>query len=311
MQAADPFTGRPTRLRGPALLPAHESAALQDDHQRRLEALARLSAAAARVGIGTDPDDDLVLFPEDELSLLAGADALWGELASAVKAFRALLPIVPLELFGFAADAEDPIGDGSPHLRRIGSGVEASAFEAADGSIYKFFLPREEGRIGGSFSFLRGEETALVAEASLGSYRDLFEKLLLILALDGMPTEVVGVTPEGVVIAKQTLGERLPDGADTSGVLPAGLIPIPARFLRAHRDHPRLYFHGERAWLVADLHAKNLVRAVDGVLRAIDLLAAPMPLALATAEPLLADWLERVRLDPGASMLRAVADDEL
>ncbi|HEY0945054.1 MAG TPA: hypothetical protein VGD81_07285 [Opitutaceae bacterium] len=310
MQAADPFTGRLTRLHGPALLSADENAALQDDHQRRLEALARLGAAAARVGIGTDPDDDLVLFPEDEISLLAGADALWAELAAAIAAFRATLPIVPLETFGFA-DSEDPIGDGSPRLRRIGSGVEASAFEAADGSIYKFFLPREEGRIGGSFTFQRGAETALLAEASLGTYRDLFEKLILILALEGMPTEVVGVTPEGVVIVKQALGERLPDNTDTSALLPGGLIPIPARFLRAHRDHPRLYFFAERAWLVADLHAKNLVRAIDGVLRTIDLLAAPLPMALAAAEPLLADWLERVRRDPAATILRAVPDDEL
>jgi len=309
----DPFTGLPTRLRGSTLLSVGEYAALQDDHERRLEALARLGAAAARVGIATDPDDDLVLFPEDELSLLAGADALWGELAAAVEALRACLPVVPLEAFGFPADTDDPLGDGSPRLRRIGSGVEASAFEAEDGSIYKFFLPRREeaGRIGGSFTFRRGEESALVADASLGRYRDLFEKLLLILALDGMPTEVVGVTPEGVIIAKQTRGERLPEATDTSGLQPPALIPIPARFLRAHRDHPRLFFFQDRAWLVADLHARNLVRAADGALRAIDLLAAPLPPVLVTAEPLLTDWLERVRADPTAGVLRGARDEEL
>lgn len=307
----DPFTGFPSRIRGGTLLAADEYAALQDDHERRLEALARLGAAAARVGFATDPDDDLVLFPEDELSLLAGADELWGELAGAVVALRHCTPLLPLELFGFPVDTDDPLGDGSPRLRRIGSGVEASAFQAEDGSVYKFFLPREGGRIGGSFCFTAGEEIALQADAGLGCYRDIFEKLQLILALEGMPTEVVGVTPEGVIITKQTAGTCLPEGMDTSRLQPPALIPIPARFLRAHRDHPRLFFFKDCPWLVADLHARNLVRAIDGTLRAIDLLAARLPLDLIAAEPLMADWIERVRVDPDASVLPGAHDDEL
>lgn len=310
---ADPFTGRPSRVCGSRLLSGEETAALQHDHERRLEALAGLSQAAEGVGFGTDSDDDLVLWAEDELSLLAGAGGAWTELDRAAQSLRACLPIVPLDVFGFPEGSEDPFGEGSVALHRIGSGVEATAFQAkADGSIYKFYLPREEGRIGGSFTFSPGgEETALLAEASLGSYRALFEKLALILALGGMPTEVVGVTPEGVIVAKQARGERLAEDTDTSALQPASLIPIPARFLRARRDHPRLFFRHARPWLVADLHAKNLVRASDGSLRAIDLLAAPWPGALIAAEPLLADWLERVRIDPHASVLRAVSDDEL
>ena len=76
---ADPFTGRPTRVRGSRLPGADEQTALQHDHERGLETLARLRAAAEGVGFGTDPDDDLVLSAEDGLSLLAGADALWDE----------------------------------------------------------------------------------------------------------------------------------------------------------------------------------------------------------------------------------------
>lgn len=309
---ADPFTGRPTRVRGSRLPGADEQTALQHDHERGLETLARLRAAAEGVGFGTDPDDDLVLSAEDGLSLLAGADALWSELDAALGAFRAWVPLVSLGQFGFPEDAEDPFGEGSTRLRRIGSGVEASAFQAEDGSIYKFFLPREGGRIGGSFTFVRdGHEVAFRAEASLGSYRSLFEKLHLILSLGGMPTEVVGLTPEGVLVVKQTAGERLPENLDTSALLPAGLIPIPSRFLRAQRDHPRLWFQGGAPWLVADLHAKNLVRAADGSLRVIDLLAAPMPRRQFAGEPLLASWLDRVARDPQAGLLEAVPDDEL
>jgi hypothetical protein len=308
----DPFTGRPTCIQGGRLPSDEERRALQHDHGRRLEALARFGAAAAQVGIGTDPDDDLVLWEADEIGLLAGADPLWHELDEAAKEFRKLLPMISLEDFGFPEGVEDLLAECSPRLRPISSGVEATAFEAQDQSIYKFFMPREDGRIGGTFAFRKGEEVALLADASDGSYRAMLEKFDLILRLGGMPTEVIGVTQhEGVLVTKQTLGGLLSEGADTSRVQPAALIPIPSRFLRAHRDHPRLYFVDGKPWLVADLHSKNLVRAADGELRAIDLLAAPFPAELVAKEPLLADWLDRARLDPAAGLLRPVHDDEL
>jgi hypothetical protein len=308
----DFFTGQPTCIQGGRLPSPAERSALHNDHWRRLEALDRFVAAAARVGIGTDPDDDLVHWEPDEVGLLAAADPLWHELDEASRAFRATLPLLALEDFGFPSEVEDLLGEASPRLRPISSGVEATAFEAADRSIYKFFMPRANGRIGGSFTFHRGEETALLAVADDGSYRAMLEKFELILRLDGMPTEVLGVTRrDGILITKQTLGELLPEGADTSGVQPPALIPIPARFLRAQRDHPRLFFRNDEPWLVADLHARNLVRASDGRLRAIDLLAARLPNDLVSAEPFIADWLARVRLDPAASVLPGAADDEL
>jgi len=309
---ADPFTGKPTCIQGGRLPSLEERRELQHDHRRRLEALARLGAAAARVGIGTDPDDDIVLWEADEIALLAGADPLWHELSEAARDFREWLPVISLEDFGFPEEVGDLLAECGPRLRPISSGVEATAFEAEDHSIYKFFMPRADGRIGGTFEFRRGEEVALLAHASDGSYRAMLEKFDLIVRLGGMPTEVIGVTRrEGVLVTKQTLGALLPEGADTSGLQPAPLIPIPSRFLRAHRDHPRLYFVEGRPWLVADLHSKNLVRAADGELRAIDLLAAPLPAELVAKEPLLADWLERARLDPSAPLLRATHDDEL
>ncbi len=308
----DLFTGKPTCIQGGRLPDEATWRALQHDHRRRLEALARFRAAAQAVGIGTYPDDDLVLWEPDEIGLLAAADPLWGELDAAARAFRETFPLIELEDFGFPPDVEDLLGECSPRLRPISSGVEATAFEAEDQSIYKFFMPREDGHIGGTFEFFREDDVALHAEAADGTYQAMLEKFDLILRLGGMPTEVIGVTKrEGVLVTKQTLGGLLSEGADTSGVQPAGLIAWPSRFLRAHRDHPRLYFVDDHPWLVADLHSKNLVRAADGQLRAIDLLAAPLPLDLVAKEPLLADWLQRVRHDADATVLHAVDDDEL
>jgi hypothetical protein len=126
-----------------------------------------------------------------------------------------------------------------------------------------------------------------------------------------MATEVVAVTPEGILVAKQALGEPLPQGDDMSRDLPADLIEIPSRFLRANRDHPRLLVLDGRPYLVADLHARNFVRATDGALRVIDLVAGPWPAAGSMADPLASGWLERVRADPRASALPAARDEEL
>ncbi len=324
----DVFTGKITCIQGRALPGAEERARLQDDHERRLEALAHLGAAAEKCDLraNSDPDRDLVLLAEDEVALLESSGPEWAELGAAIREFRTRLPLMRLEDFGFHAEVEHPLEEPNARLRYLHSGVEASAFVAAhDASVYKFFLPREEHFIGSEFGFHRGDETVLAAEAVLGSYRALFEKLLLVQALGGMATEVVAVTPEGIVVAKQALGEPLPQGEDMSRALPAGLIEIPSRFLRANRDHPRLFFlergreagvgrrAGEdaRPFLVADLHARNFVRCSDSALRVIDLVAAPWPESGAARDSLIADWLARVRENPSATALGGAHDDEL
>jgi len=309
----DPFTGQPTRLGGQRLPGAAERDALQDDHERRLAALARLGAAAAECGLRADSDRDLVLLAGDEVSLLESAGGPWPALGDAIRALRAILPVHRLDDFGFLSEAENPLEEANPRLRRIGGGVEAWAFESPeDGSVYKFYLPREGKRIGSAFGFRRGDDTQLLAEAELGDYRALLEKLLLIHALGGMATEVVAVTPEGILVAKQVPGETLPQGDDMSRRLPAGLIEIPSRFLRANRDHPRLFFLGQgweaRPYLVADLHARNFVRGADGALHVIDLVAAPWPPENAGER---AEWIARKRLDPHASALPGARDEEL
>jgi hypothetical protein len=327
----DVFTGKITCIQGRALPGAEERARLQNDHERRLEALAHLGAAAEKCDLRahSDPDRDLVLLAEDEVVLLESSGPEWAELGAAIRAFRGHLPLMRLEDFGFHAEVEHPLEEPNARLRYLHSGVEASAFVAAhDASVYKFFLPREEHFVASEFGFRRGDETVLQAEAVLGSYRALLEKLLLVQALGGMATEVVAVTPEGIVVAKQTLGEPLPQGEDMSRALPAGLIEIPSRFLRANRDHPRLFFlepgreaavpgtvrrvgAEARPYLVADLHARNFVRCIDGALRVIDLVAAPWPESGAARDSLIADWLVRVRENPGASALGGARDDEL
>ena len=308
----DHFFPQPTCIRGGRLPAPGERDAIQHDHRRRLETLDRLCAAAAQCGVGAHPGRDLVVIAEDEVSLLEGAGGEWAALGEAIRVWRGVLPLRRLEDFGFPAGAENPLEEPNPRLRRIGGGVEAWAFAAeADGSVYKFYRPSEDKLIGSAFGFGRGDETTLRAEARWGDYRELLEKIVLIQALGGMATEVIAVTPEGIVVAKQVVGEPLTQGEDMSTRLPPGRIEIPSRFLRANRDHPRLFFHEGRPYLVADLHARNFVRGSDGGLHVIDLVAARWPEDGVAGEKLIADWLARVRSNPAASALPGSRDDEL
>src|SRR5690349_1111167 len=105
----DVFTGKNTVLRGRHLPRPEERAALQDDHERRLEALARLGAAAAQCGVRADSDRDLVLLQEDEVSLLEATGPEWAEFGDAIRAWRSWVPMRRLEDFGFMPEVENPL----------------------------------------------------------------------------------------------------------------------------------------------------------------------------------------------------------
>jgi hypothetical protein len=310
MQQEDPFSDRTTHLTGSRLPGAEGWAAVLDGHRQRLRAFDQLGQAAAQCGIRTDQDRDLVLVQEDEVSLLEAAGGEWTALGDAIRVFRALLPVIPLETFGFNPETDDPFEVDSAELRRIGGGVEALAFVDAQHSVYKFFLFREGGDVGATFAFRRGESDLLEATAVPGSYRRLFEKLCLTHQF-GIPTEIIGITPEGIVVAKQSFGRLLPEKTDMSGLDPDKLVPIPSRFLRADRDHPRLAFLDGVPWLVADTHDRNVVVDEAGAWRIIDLVAAPLPAEWLGQMGLFRDWIERARHDPRADVLAPVDDKEL
>lgn len=306
----DPFTGGETFLEGPRLPDGEAWAAILDRHGQRLRALDQVGAAAGQCAVGTDKDHALVVAQGDEVGLLEAAEPRWAEFGAAIRAFRRTLPLVRLEDFGFDSEEEDPFEANTARLHRIGGGVEALAFADERSSVYKFFLFREGGDVGATFQFASAEDGRLLATAVPGSFRRLFEKLRLT-HLIGMPTELAGITPEGVLVAKQAYGRPLPPQADVSGLDPDRFIPIPSRFLRADRDHPRLAFVEGAPWLVADTHDRNVVRDARCALRVIDLVAAPLDAELLRRAPLFRDWIERARADPRAEVLAPVHDDEL
>jgi hypothetical protein len=305
----DQFAGQPTVIRGCRLPAVADQTAVLDDHRQRLWAFDQLVKAAAECGIKEDKDREFVLLKYDPRLRPGPFRLRWAALGAAVRALRATLPIIPFDAFGFDPDAEDPFETNVPKLRRAGGGVEALAFVDGDKSIYKFFHFREGGDVGAIFKF-HAENNQIIATAVPGNYRMLLAKLRIIHEI-GMPTEVISITPEGILVAKQTLGQPLEAGEIVSQIAPRRLAQIPSRFLRADRDHPQLAFIDDEPWLLADTHNRNVVRDETGQLRIIDLVAAPFPPALLHGFPLLCEWIERIHQDPAASLLAPARDDEL
>jgi hypothetical protein len=305
----DQFTDQPTIFRGWRLPAVADQTAVLDDHRQRLWAFDQLVKAAAECGIRQDKDRAFVLLEGDPPLRRGPIRIRLAALGAAIRAFRATLPIVPFNKFGFHPDEEDPFETNGPKLRRAGGGVEALAFIDDDKSVYKFFYFREGGDVGATFEF-HAENDQIIATAVPGNYRMLLAKLRIIHEI-GMPTELIGITPEGILVAKQTFGQSLEAGTDVSQIDPHRLISFPSRFLRADRDHPRLAFIDDEPWLLADTHDRNVVRDEAGRLRIIDLVAAPLPLALLQGFPLLCEWIERIRCDPATPLLTPAKDDEL
>jgi len=66
----DPFSGRPTFIRGTELPSAGDEAHFFDDHQRRLAALDCVSAAAAECGYSADTFCGPIFFIEAKANLI-------------------------------------------------------------------------------------------------------------------------------------------------------------------------------------------------------------------------------------------------
>lgn len=107
----DHFTGRPTVVHVRIFPSADERVALQDNHRRRLAALARVGTAAAECSLRADSDRDLILLATDEVSLLEAAGGTWSSFGRAIRSLRDLLPVLPLDRFGLTLLPESPDGE--------------------------------------------------------------------------------------------------------------------------------------------------------------------------------------------------------
>lgn len=188
------------------------------------------------------------------------------------------VPLISLDLLGIHHD-EDGLRSSSL-LTALPSGAEAIPYLDKDWDVvYKLFDLRVDGSLGKKLEMLRlaeGEFDLLPRDATL---RDTLEKLALLNEAGALPTEIVGLADSGdYLIAKQPLAYPRGDFKEDRRAAISEIRGIMPEFTGRGLRHTAVVLWLEnQAWLVGDLHERNIMRDRDGTPTIIDALVGPVP----------------------------------
>jgi hypothetical protein len=198
-------------------------------------------------------------------------------------------------------------------LRQTNGGREASVFsDKKEGVVYKVFDGGDSGSVGIQFGIDDAGQLGIVPSTE----ENILEKIFVINALGGMPTEVFGKTQAGDIVVKQPLGAY------------AGFSSLAKRNAaqrRAHLVHvpnsilPSIYtcyYSNIKGvdFLIGDLHSGNYATDKSRVPRFIDLIASRITPKFYTHFSELRKWIDVNRAaaaaPSAATFLRSVAGGE-
>jgi valyl-tRNA synthetase len=204
-----------------------------------------------------------------------------GSHSGAAIAVKLGIPLLKLPELGLKLDAAgvwQPSGD---DLTRLKAGSEAQPFlDKAAGSVFKIFAMLEDDGIGKK---LRAKcvDGRWYVDFEKASFVETLEKLNLLHEIGGLPTEIVGVTSQAAWIIAQPEAAHVSlddyQAARAEAVANVGGIQVAG--VRGLEDI-RIVWHRDRAWMIGDLHAKNIMRDSTGKAVIMDALVAPVPKAM-------------------------------
>lgn len=175
----------------------------------------------------------------------------------------------------------------SDKMRRVnvGQGAEGAVFQSNnDQFAYKLYIPYNRG-IGATLGIveLRGE---VAAKAKPGSVLDLLDRIRIHNAIGGAPTEILGMTPEGVIVTKQPWGAERSE--DVSGAIQRGaIVEVSDKAIARPTDTVRNFVtvvDGE-PYLVSDVRGDNLRTDRSGNPRPIDMLVGKLDTEIVKDNP--------------------------
>lgn len=199
-------------------------------------------------------------------------------------------------------------------------GAEASPFWDREWNVvYKLFDVRNNGALGKKIALRESEPGSFEIVPEDAVLQDTLQKLSVLNSAGALPTEIVGLSDDGhYLIAKQPLADQCPAGKFESD-----------RDLALHNIHGVVFgFPGlrnsaaviwelDQAWLLGDLHERNIMRDNKGCPTIIDALVgllstavieAFVPLAQAIED---AQCLRRGEAPPVRKRFDDVNDDDL
>jgi len=176
---------------------------------------------------------------------------------------------------------EDGLQMNVSNLVPLPSGAEASPYYDPDSNaVYKLFDLRPNGSLGKKISLEINDEQEFEVVLKDAVIRDTLEKLWILNDIGGHPTEIIGLSDNGdYLIAKQPLALPMREyNADKRAAIAAvkGIVPEGTGL----RRNVVVVWLWEQAWLIDDLHERNIMRSVEGEPTIIDaLVGAVTPLA--------------------------------
>ncbi len=192
------------------------------------------------------------------------------------------IPLVRLPDLGLVMDADGVSRSSSDEFVRLKAGSEAQPFlDKPGGTVLKIFAQTEDCGIGKKLRATRDADGRWFVDFESATFIETLEKLNLLHEIGGLPTEIVGITPQAGWIVAQPEATHVPieefPAARAEAVANVGGIQVAdVRGL----ENIRIVWHHNQAWMIGDLHAKNIMRDADGRALIMDALTAPVPKAM-------------------------------
>lgn len=186
------------------------------------------------------------------------------------------VPLIPVERLGIRHD-EDGLSS-SDFLVALTPGAEASPFLDQEWkAVYKLFDLRTNGALGKKIELLADAEGNYEVELCDAVLTDTLEKLSILNDAGALPTEIVGLSQSGdYLIVKQPLAYPRGDFETDRQAAVTAIKGISPAFTGLRRT-VAVFWVDHRAWLISDLHERNIMRDADGAPTIIDALIGPVP----------------------------------
>jgi valyl-tRNA synthetase len=206
------------------------------------------------------------------------------------------LPLLSLESLGIRSDAEGVLVPADGTLTKLKAGAEAQPFaDAASGVVYKVFALSSDGFVGKKLSAQRSEDGQWIIENEPSSALEALEKLTLLHEIGGTPTEIIGLTETGDWLIAQPVSTPIEaeelGKARAEAVAAVGGVQVAQPGL----EDIRIVWHQGRAWMIGDLHVRNIMRDSEGQARIMDALILPVPERMARELPAVREAIREAR----------------
>ncbi len=199
----------------------------------------------------------------------------------------------PPRIGGFGPDSTIRGATGR-ELKQFAEGAEARVYiDRPNGVVYKAYTKGNSGSIGLKIGF----DSKGLAMRDTGSLSDLYEKVWVINALGGAPTEIAGRLDTGEIVTKQPLGSLDATWQPWAVNREARLVEIPDTVLKRPQGLSELYLShiDGHDIIVGDLHEGNYIGDTLARGRIADLVTHRITPADLDRFPQLRVWLDQNR----------------